>query len=139
MASRYHMETIFSKIIKGTIPSVKLHEDDLCISILDINPVCKGHLLIIARDPYPTISECPDETLGHMMHLAKEADKKLRAVLHCDGTNIMINNGKASGQEVPHLHIHVIPRFEDDNQKLGFIKTTYAEGELAQYGERLEF
>jgi histidine triad (HIT) family protein len=133
------METIFSKIIKGTIPSVKLHEDALCISILDINPVCKGHLLVIAREPYPTIAECPIETLAHMMDLAKEADKKLRDTIHCDGTNIVINNGKASGQEVPHLHIHVIPRFEGDNQKFGFSKTTYADGEIAQYGEKLVF
>jgi len=133
------METIFSKIIKGTIPSTKLHEDELCIAILDINPVNKGHLLIISREPYPTFSECPDTVLEHMMHLAKEADDKLRSTLHCEGTNILINNGKASGQEVPHLHIHVIPRYAEDNQRFGFVKTKYTEDEMAQYGERLAF
>lgn len=133
------METIFTKIIEGAIPSVKLHEDALCIAILDINPVHKGHTLVISRTPYPTISECPAETLAHLMHVAKEADAKLRSTLGCQGTNIVINNGKASGQEVPHLHIHIIPRYDDDQQKFGFIKHPYADGEIAQYGKKLEF
>ena len=61
-----------------------------------------------------------------MMETAKQVDRKLREVLHCDGTNILINNGKASGQEVPHLHIHVIPRFTGDGQQFGFTKQQYA-------------
>jgi histidine triad (HIT) family protein len=133
------METIFTKIIEGSIPSVKLHEDEACVSILDINPVNKGHLLIISRQPYPGIAECPDETLSHMMALAKKADRVLREKLHCEGTNVVVNNGKASGQEVPHLHIHVIPRYERDNQKFGFSKTSYDDGEMAEYGKMLRF
>lgn len=133
------MKTIFTKILEGEIPSVKLHEDALCTVILDINPVHKGHLLVISRAPYPTFSECPLPTLNHLMDIAQQADKKLRSVLSCDGTNLIINNGAASGQEVPHLHIHIIPRYTNDGQKFGFTKETYAEGELAKYGKQLEF
>ena len=132
-------KTVFERIIDGEIPSVKIHEDDLCIVILDIAPVEKGHSLVIAKKPYPTFTECPESTLSHMMEVAKQVDRKLRSELHCDGTNILINNGKASGQEVPHLHIHVIPRYEGDGQKFGFSKQQYAEGEQARLGSRLEF
>ncbi|MFA6845768.1 MAG: HIT family protein [Sphaerochaetaceae bacterium] len=132
-------KTIFSKIIEGEIPSVKLHEDSLCTVILDINPVEKGHCLVIAKQPYPTFSECPDEVLSHMMSIAKQADAMLRKTLGCDGTNIVINNGKASGQEVPHLHIHVIPRYFNDGQKFGFSKKSYTEGEMDKLGKELTF
>ncbi|HKL59234.1 MAG TPA: HIT family protein [Sphaerochaeta sp.] len=133
------MKTIFTKILEGEIPSVKLHEDALCTVILDINPVHKGHLLVISREPYVTFSECPLPTLTHLMDIAQQADKKLRSALSCDGTNLLINNGAASGQEVPHLHIHIIPRYTNDGQKFGFTKETYAEGEMAKYGKQLEF
>lgn len=133
------MKTIFTKIREGEIPSVKLHEDALCTVILDINPVHKGHLLVISREPYATFSECPLPTLTHLMDIAQQADRKLRSALSCDGTNLLINNGAASGQEVPHLHIHIIPRYNNDGQKFGFTKETYAEGEMAKYGKQLEF
>lgn len=131
------METIFSRIIAGELPAVKLFEDDLCIAILDIDPVKKGHSLIIAKKPYPTITQCPDEVLSHLMKVAKQLDGKMRKALSCDGTNILINNGPAAGQEVPHLHIHVIPRYDNDGQKFGFSKEVYAEGEMVNYGKRL--
>ncbi len=133
------MKTIFTRIQEGEIPSVIVHKDALCTVILDINPVHKGHLLVISRDPYPTFSECPLPILNHLMNISQQADMKLRSALECDGTNLIINNGAASGQEVPHLHIHIIPRYTDDGQKFGFTKETYAEGEMAKYGEKLEF
>lgn len=133
------METIFTKIRDNQIPSVKLHQDELCFVILDINPVNKGHLLIITREPYPTIAACPDETLAHLMAITKIADGRLRSVLGCDATNIVINNGKESGQEVPHLHIHVIPRYQDDGKMIRLPKQQYDEGEMRALGARLEF
>ncbi len=132
-------KTLFERIIDGEIPSFKIHEDDFCIVILDIAPVEKGHSLVIAKQPYPTFSECPEKTLSHMMEIAKKVDRKLRQELGAEGTNILINNGKASGQEVPHLHIHVIPRFLGDGQTFGFSKTHYEEGEGAELLKALEF
>lgn len=133
------METIFTKIMEGKIPSVRLHEDELCFVILDINPVNKGHLLIISKECYPTVADCPNATLCHLMLVAKRADAKLRDILHCDATNLIINNGKAGGQEVPHLHLHVIPRWENDTKSIHLQKETYTDGEMAEYGKKLEF
>lgn len=131
------MATIFEMIRDGEIPSVKLYEDDFCFSILDINPVAKGHCLVIAKHPYQTFTEVDKETLDHMMDIARRLDEKMRAVLGADGTNIMINNSPASGQEVPHLHIHVIPRFNNDGKTPVFKHEKYEEGEIGSYGDKL--
>ena len=133
------METIFTKIRDGVIPSVKLHQDELCFVILDINPVNKGHLLVITNESYPTLADCPEATLAHLMRLVKRADAQLRQTLGCDATNIVINNGKESRQEVPHLHIHVIPRYKDDQKHFLLSKEQYEEGEIQRLGRRLEF
>ena len=132
------MATIFEMIINGDIPSTKLYEDDLCIAILDINPVNKGHALVISKECYPTFTDAPMDTLSHMMEIARRIDQKQRDVLKADGTNIMINNSPASGQEVPHLHIHVIPRKEGDGKTPVMQKCRYEDGEAAKYGEMLK-
>lgn len=131
------METIFSRIIDGKIPATLLHSDDHCIAILDIAPVNKGHALVISRTPYPTIGDCPSEVLGHMMDVARRLDERMRAELHADATNIIINNGPAAGQEVPHLHVHIIPRYFQDGKKFTPQKESYAEGEMSDYGGKL--
>ncbi|MCK9548963.1 MAG: HIT family protein [Sphaerochaeta sp.] len=133
------METIFTKIRDGVIPSVKLHEDELCFVILDINPVNKGHLLVITNECHPTLADCPEATLAHLMGVVQRADAKLREALGCDATNIVINNGEESGQEVKHLHIHVIPRYKGDQKHFRLAKEHYEEGEMERLGRRLEF
>ena len=131
------MATVFEMIINGDIPSTRLYEDDEVLVILDINPIAKGHSLVISKTAYPNFTDCPAGRLAHMMEIAQKVDLKLRSALGCDGTNILINNGPAAGQEIPHLHIHVIPRYKDDGQTFGFEKTKYADGEIAQYGAML--
>ncbi|HOE89936.1 MAG: HIT family protein [Spirochaetales bacterium] len=133
------METVFTKIRAGAIPSAKVYEDEICFVILDINPVNKGHLLIITNEVHPTLADTPDEVLSHLLVIAKKADAKLREVLGCAATNVVINNGEASGQEIPHLHLHIIPRYADDGKRLTFPKAHYDEGEIAALGKRLEF
>ena len=131
------MKTVFEMIIDGDIPSVNLYEDDVCLVILDINPIQKGHALVISKKPYPRFTESPCQELSHMMEVAKKVDLKMREALKAEGTNIMINNDPASGQEVPHLHIHVIPRYKDDGKGFILNKDKYSEGEINQFGEKL--
>jgi len=132
------MPTIFERIISGEIPSVKIHEDDECIAILDTNPIHKGHALVISKDATPTVSKTPDERLMHMIVIAKRIDEAQKKALGSDGSNILINNGPAAGQEVPHLHIHVIPRYKDDGYDFsGFGHERYEDGEMQEIGEKL--
>ncbi len=132
------METLFTKIRDGKIPSKKIWSDELCYSILDINPVNKGHALVISNEPYRNIGECPDATLSHMILVAKKIEAKMREAFGCDGSNIMINNDPASGQEVPHLHIHVIPRYDNDGKGFKLAHCEYSEGEMDKVRALLE-
>lgn len=129
--------TVFEMIINGDIPSTKIYEDDICLAILDIAPRSKGHTLVISKKVYPTLAEAPSETVSHMMDIVKKVDRKMREELEADGTNVIINNSPASGQEVPHLHIHVIPRFKDDGISFFPPSMKYEEGEAAEYGRKL--
>lgn len=131
------METLFTKIGKGEIPSVQLYSDELCFAILDISPVNKGHALVISREPYATLEEAPLEVLERIMGVVRQLSQKMREQLEADATNIIVNNGPAAGQEVPHLHVHVIPRFENDGKGFGSHKMKYGEGELTTYGDKL--
>lgn len=131
------MATVFEMIIDGKIPSTKLYEDDLCIAILDINPISKGHALVISKKPFETFTAVPKETLDHMMDIARRLDQRMREAIKAEGTNIMINNSPASGQEVPHLHIHVVPRKAGDGKTPNIKKESYADGEISKYGELL--
>lgn len=130
--------TVFEMIIKGDIPSTKIYEDDSVIAILDIAPRAKGHTLVISKNVYPTIEEVPLDVLSHMMEIVKKVDEKMRLALKADGTNVIINNSPASGQEVPHLHIHVIPRFKDDGISFFPPALKYEENEAKEYGEKLK-
>ena len=131
------MATLFTKIINKEIPSVTIYEDAECVVILDLFPINKGHALVIAREEYETISDCPDEKLAHLMSVAKKVAKKMEAVLDIDGYNIMINNRPASGQEVPHLHVHVIPRYAEDGKTPKMSKESYEEGEMEAFGKKI--
>ncbi len=131
------MDTVFTKIIEGSIPSTRLYEDELCLAILDIHPMNKGHALVICKECYPTIGDCPDDVLGHLLSVAKLLDAKMRSSIGAEATNILINNGPAAGQEVPHLHIHVIPRYFTDKKRLSLTKEQYGSGEMDAYGCKL--
>jgi histidine triad (HIT) family protein len=133
------MKTIFEKIIDGEIPSVKIHEDEYCIVIMDINPIKKGHCLVISKKPYSILTECPTDILCHLMTVAQKADQNLRDKLHCNGTNLIVNNGPAANQAVPHLHIHIMPRFEGDNVTVAVPHEKYEEGEMVKLGNILKF
>lgn len=131
------MATIFTRIIEGEIPSVCIHDDEICTAILDIAPVNKGHVLVIAKREYETLLDCPSDELSHLMHVVKQIAGRMEKVLNMDGFNVMINNKPASGQEVPHLHIHIIPRFKNDGKTPRMIKESYTNGEMARIGELL--
>lgn len=105
---------IFCKIANGEIPSATLYEDEDFRVILDLGPASKGHALILPKAHAANIYELPDETAGKAMILAKHMATKLRDGLHCDGFNIVQNNGEIAGQTVFHFHMHLIPRKAGD-------------------------
>ena len=100
---------IFCKIANGEIPSATLYEDEEFRVILDLGPASKGHALILPKVHAADIYELPEETAGKAMILAKYMAEKMKDALHCDGFNIVQNNGEIAGQTVFHFHMHLIP------------------------------
>ena len=111
---------IFCKLANGEIPTATLYEDEDFRVILDANPASKGHALIIPKEHYANLYELDEELAGKAMKLAKKMITKLTDVLGCDGYNLVQNNGEVAGQTVFHFHLHMIPRYKDDQVGLGW-------------------
>ncbi|MGN1167266.1 MAG: HIT family protein [Lachnospiraceae bacterium] len=111
---------IFCKLANGDIPTATLYEDEDFRVILDASPASKGHALIIPKEHYANLYELDDELAGKAMILAKKMITKMTEVLGCDGYNLVQNNGPAAGQTVFHFHLHLIPRYKDDNVGMGW-------------------
>ena len=113
-------DCIFCKLANGVFETNTLYEDDDFRIILDAGPATKGHALILPKAHYANIYEISADLLAKAAVLAKEQAEHMTKVLGADGFNIVQNNGETAGQTVFHFHIHLIPRFKDDGQKIGW-------------------
>lgn len=124
-------QCIFCKIAKGEIPSATLYEDEDFRVILDMGPATKGHALLIPKKHFANLYELDDEVAGKALKVAKKMVSKMTEALHCDGFNLVQNNGEAAGQTVFHFHMHLIPRYNNDNAGISWkpqtISDTYME------------
>lgn len=125
-------DCIFCKIANGEIPSKTLYEDDDFRVILDLGPATKGHALILPKEHYANLYELPDELAAKVMKLAKKMALRMTDKLGCDGFNLVQNNGEIAGQTVFHFHLHLIPRYEDDRQKIGWNPGSPSQEELEE-------
>ncbi|EGQ2814474.1 HIT family protein [Staphylococcus pseudintermedius] len=113
-------ETIFSKIIDGDIPSFKVYENDYVYAFLDISQVSKGHTLLIPKTPSPNIYETDAETMKHIGEALPIVANAIKKTFNPDGLNIIQNNGEYASQSVFHIHFHLIPRYKNDIDGLGY-------------------
>ncbi|MGC8720775.1 MAG: HIT family protein, partial [Thermodesulforhabdaceae bacterium] len=127
---------IFCQIVKGSIPSAKIYEDDSVLSFLDINPINPGHALVIPKKHYPTIIDVDDEDLKKTAVVTKIVARAIKEALNCDGINILQNNFGAAGQLIFHFHIHVIPRFEGDGFEIWHGKP-YEKGVMSEVQSKI--
>lgn len=123
---------IFCKIIAGEIPSQAIYEDEKFRAILDVAPAAKGHALILPKDHYANLYELPDDLAADTIRLAKKMMKVMTDKLGCDGFNILQNNGETAGQSVFHFHMHLIPRYREDGQKIGWKPQEVSQEELEE-------
>lgn len=130
-------DCIFCKIISGNISSVTIYEDELFKVILDRGPASKGHALILPKNHYEDIYDLPNEITAKAFVLAKEMTIKMTEALKCDGFNIVQNNKEASGQTVFHFHIHLIPRFKDDDAKVGWNTHSITDEEMEHIAKQI--
>ncbi len=111
---------IFCRIANGEVPAETLYEDEQFRVILDQGPATKGHALILPKEHYRDFFELPEEMAGDVMKLAKKMVFKMREKFKCEGINLVQNNGDLAGQTVFHFHLHLIPRYDADGQKIGW-------------------
>jgi histidine triad (HIT) family protein len=108
------MDCIFCKIINHEIPNYTVYENENVLAFLDVHPCSKGHTVVIPKKHAADISELSDTEWQVLMQGVREVAKKVDEVIKPAGMNIGINNKPAAGQAVPHLHWHIIPRYEND-------------------------
>lgn len=119
---------VFCNIIEGKIESRKVYEDDKFLAVLDINPANKGHVLLFPKTHYDVLAQIQD--IGELFNLANNIAKSIFESVKAEGTNIIVNNGNVAGQIVPHVAVNIIPRFKNDNVKIGWEKKDINEEEM---------
>ena|SRR3989344_9175267 len=105
---------LFCKIAEKEIPASIIFEDDAAAAFLDVHPQTLGHTIVIPKEHRETILDTPENELASVFGAVKKAVELIKRKLHPDGFTIGMNHGKAGGQVVPHLHIHIMPRWNGD-------------------------
>ena len=129
---------IFCKIANGEIPSRTIYEDEHFRVILDLGPATKGHALILPKEHYEDFFALPEETARDAVSVAKKIAPKMKANLHADGFNLVQNNGECAGQTVMHFHLHLIPRYANDGQKIGWVPGSPSQEELQAIRDQIK-
>ena len=130
---------IFCKIVAGEIPAIRVYEDSDVLAFMDIGPLVKGHTLVIPKTHHNLISETPDDVLAKVITVVRRVAQAQREGLGAEGVNIHQANGAAAGQVVPHLHFHVVPRFQHDGHHWNWTPHPYADlSEAAALANRIQ-
>ncbi|MES2416307.1 MAG: HIT domain-containing protein [Patescibacteria group bacterium] len=124
-------DCIFCKIIKNEIPSNKVYEDANFLAFMDIQPVSDGHLLVIPKTHVEWMQDADDETVAGAFKISKKLMTSIKNSIGCDYVQVSV-----VGKDIPHFHIHLIPRYFDDGFK-GYETKTYKEGESKVIAEKI--
>ena len=134
--------TIFEQIIAGDIPARIVYETETVAAFLDANPLAPGHTLVVPKEPYERLDEMPGDVAADLWAAVQELTPRIEAAVDADATTVGVNNGEAAGQEVPHVHVHVVPRFEGDGggpiHAVAGDRPDLSEGELDDIADSIE-
>lgn len=115
---------VFCEMASGRKPVSIVHGDDLVLAFMDIAPINPGHLLVVPREHYATLSELPEATAVRMFTISRHlAEAVRRSGVRCEGVNLFLADGEAAGQDVFHCHLHVRPRFRGDSFRSSYDTT----------------
>ena len=131
------MPSIFTRILAGEIPGQFVFRDALWAALLDIRPVAHGHALLVPLHEGAHLTDLPPATLAALGDRLVRLTAAVKIASGAPAVNVVVNDGPAAGQEVPHAHLHVFPRFPGDGKRLSWPATPYGDGELAAWAERL--
>jgi histidine triad (HIT) family protein len=130
-------ECIFCKIASGQIPAVKIYEDEIVVAFLDIGPISDGHTLVLPRQHFEKVHNCPPELLGQIWTRLGRIAEAVASATDADGYNVLCNNGKAAGQLVDHLHFHIVPRKTGDGVFAKWPSYKYGQGQAEAIADKI--
>lgn len=130
-------DCVFCKIIRGEIPSIKLHEDAEILAFMDINPIAPGHALVVPKHHSKDIVDTPDEWVAAAFKGAGRIARAIEKTLDPDGLNIVQANGPGAKQSVFHLHVHVVPRAINDGLTMNWELVPGDKDEIATMAKRI--
>jgi histidine triad (HIT) family protein len=131
------LDCVFCKIIGGEIPSFQLYEDDYALAFLDINPITRGHSLVMPKKHVEKISGLNSKAMSGFALAIQRVVKGVELALNPPGLNVFVNQGEVAGQVIPHLHVHVVPRSKDDGLEIVTPKVELAKEELLETSKRI--
>jgi histidine triad (HIT) family protein len=106
--------TIFEQIVAGDIPARVVYETDTTIAFLDANPLAPGHTLVVPKEAHERLRDLPDDAAADLWAAVDELAPRVEDAVDADALTVGVNDGAAAGQEVPHVHVHLVPRFDGD-------------------------
>ena len=130
-------DCIFCEMVAGQIPVTKIYEDEVVLAFLDIGPVSDGHTLVIPRQHFEKLHDCPAELLGQVSSRLGKIAKAVATGMNSEGYNVLCNNGRSAGQLVSHLHFHIIPRNSGDGVFNRWPAYKYRKGKIEQIAVRI--
>lgn len=113
-------DCLFCQIVDGDIPSYTVYEDEDTLAFLDVNPVSRGHTLVIPKKHAEHVTGLDTATTSAVFETVQNVATAIEDTLGPDGINLLQNNGEAAGQEIDHVHVHIIPRYADDGFHFSF-------------------
>ena len=125
-------ECLFCKMVAGDIAITKIYEDDVILAFLDINPVSDGHTLVIPKQHFEKVHECPPELLAQVAARLGKIAQAVISAMTSQGYNILCNNGSAAGQVISHVHFHIIPRNNGDEVFNRWPAYNYEQGRIEE-------
>ena len=130
-------DCIFCKIANGVFGSATVYEDEDFRAVLDIAPAAKGHVLLLPKKHMANLYEIDADVAAKALMIASRIAVAQKKALGCDGVNLLQNNEEAAGQSVFHLHIHLIPRYNNDGVSIPWKTLSYGEGEADEYAAKI--
>lgn len=132
------MATIFERLMSGELPVAKVYEDELVFAFMDAGQLNPGHVLVATRKPYETLMDADEESAVAMMRVAQRVARAVQQAFNPEGITILQANKPAGWQTVPHLHLHVVPRYTDDGVGLVWPRKEPGMDALLEYAARIK-
>ncbi len=132
------MATIFEKLLSGELPCAKVYEDDWVFAFMDAGQINDGHVIVASKKPYETILDIDDETTQRLFLVAKKIAHVVQKEFQAEGITLLQANQPAGWQSVPHIHVHVLPRYNNDGVELVWPRKEPGIERLKELAQRIQ-